>query len=65
MAYARNLGEIRVLIASRKRWDLVFACVGVLALMIGLLTFAALFAMTLVMNIVSIRLVRKYREVYE
>jgi len=44
MAYARNLGEIRALIASHKRWDLVFACVGVLALMIGVLTFAALFA---------------------
>ena len=26
---------------------------------------AALFVMTLIMNIVSIRLVRKYREVYE
>ena len=37
MAYARNLEEIRALIASHKRWDLVFACVGVL-------TFAALFA---------------------
>jgi phosphate transport system permease protein len=43
MAYAKNLEEIRALIASHKRWDLVFACVGVLALMIGILTFAALF----------------------
>ena len=44
MAYARNLDEIRALIASHKRWDLVFACVGVVALMIGVLTFVALFA---------------------
>jgi len=44
MAYAKNLEEIRALIASHKRWDLVFACVGVLALMIGVLTFVALFS---------------------
>ncbi len=44
MAYAKDLEALRALIASHKRWDLFFACVGVLALMIGLLTFAALFA---------------------
>ena len=44
MAYAKNLEEVRALIASHKRWDLFFAFVGVLALMIGVLTFAALFA---------------------
>ena len=43
MAYARTLEEIRALIAKQKRWDLVFALIGVLALMIGILTFAALF----------------------
>jgi phosphate transport system permease protein len=43
MAYARNLEEIRALIASRKRWDLVFAITGLIALMIGVLTFTALF----------------------
>ncbi|MEX2239690.1 MAG: phosphate ABC transporter permease PstA [Burkholderiales bacterium] len=43
MAYAKNLAEIRALIASHKRWDLVFAAIGVIALMIGVLTFTALF----------------------
>ena len=43
MAYVRDLESIRKLIASHKRWDLVFAIVGVLALMVGLLTFTALF----------------------
>ncbi|MDH5222718.1 MAG: phosphate ABC transporter, permease protein PstA, partial [Betaproteobacteria bacterium] len=43
MAYAKDLDEIRALIASHKRWDLVFAAVGVIALMIGVLTFTALF----------------------
>ncbi len=43
MAYAKNLAEIRVLIASHKRWDLFFAVCGVIALMIGVLTFVALF----------------------
>ena len=43
MAYAKNLGEIRVLIAQHKRWDAIFAMVGLLALMIGVLTFVALF----------------------
>ena len=35
--------EIRALIAKHKRWDLIFAVVGVLALMVGVLTFVALF----------------------
>jgi phosphate transport system permease protein len=43
MAYARNLDEIRALIAAHKRWDMIFGVVGVLALMVGVLTFAALF----------------------
>jgi phosphate transport system permease protein len=43
MAYARDLASIRRLIASQKRWDLVFAFCGVLALMVGILTFTALF----------------------
>jgi phosphate transport system permease protein len=43
MAYARDLTSIRKLIASHKRWDLVFALTGVMALMVGVLTFTALF----------------------
>jgi phosphate transport system permease protein len=43
MAYARDLDAVRALIAAHKRWDTVFALVGVLALMVGVLTFAALF----------------------
>jgi phosphate transport system permease protein len=43
MTYARDLSAIRKLIASHKRWDLVFVCTGVLALMVGVLTFTALF----------------------
>jgi phosphate transport system permease protein len=43
MAYARDLTQVRLLIARRKRWDTVFALCGVLALMVGVLTFAALF----------------------
>ncbi|MEW6689698.1 MAG: phosphate ABC transporter permease PstA [Pseudomonadota bacterium] len=43
MAYARDLAAVRRLIASHKRWDMVFGLVGLLALMIGVLTFAALF----------------------
>ncbi len=43
MAYARTLQEIRTLIAQHKRWDKVFLLIGVLALMIGVLTFVALF----------------------
>ena len=40
---AVNVQEIRALIASHKRWDVIFAVIGVLALMVGVLTFAALF----------------------
>jgi phosphate transport system permease protein len=43
MAYARNLDEVRALIGSHKRWDAFFALVGLLALMLGVLTFVALF----------------------
>jgi phosphate transport system permease protein len=44
MAYARDVAAIRALIASHKRWDQAFALVGLLALMIGVLAFTALFA---------------------
>jgi len=40
----RDLAPIRALIASRKRYEAVFALIGLLALMIGALTFVALFA---------------------
>jgi len=40
---AAKVREIRALIKAHKRWDLVFAIVGLLALMVGVLTFAALF----------------------
>jgi phosphate transport system permease protein len=43
VAYAKNLAEIRLLIAQHKRWDAIFAMVGVMALMVGVLTFLALF----------------------
>jgi phosphate transport system permease protein len=36
--------ELRALIAAHKRYDALFAVIGVVALMIGVLTFAALFA---------------------
>ena len=39
-----TVAQIRALITRHKRWDLVFAIVGVLALMVGVLTFVALFA---------------------
>jgi phosphate transport system permease protein len=38
-----TVAEIRALITRHKRWDLIFALIGVLALMIGVLTFVALF----------------------
>ena len=34
---------LRALIAQRKRWDVIFAVIGVIALMVGVLTFVALF----------------------
>jgi len=42
-AAAVNVRKIRALIAHHKRWDLTFAIIGVLSLMVGVLTFAALF----------------------
>lgn len=39
----QSAAEIRALIARHKRWDIVFGVVGLLALAIGLLTFATLF----------------------
>ena len=39
-----TVAEIRALITRHQRWDLIFATVGVLALMVGVLTFIALFA---------------------
>ena len=39
-----TVAEIRALITRHKRWDLLFAVIGVFALMIGVLTFVALFA---------------------
>jgi phosphate transport system permease protein len=38
-----NLQEIRRIIARHKRWDVIFAVVGVLSLLTGVLTFAILF----------------------
>ena len=40
---ASDLDRIRALIASHKRWDWAFAVLGFLALMVGVLTFVALF----------------------
>lgn len=40
---AENLQEIRAAIARHKRWDLLFALLGLASLMIGVLTFTALF----------------------
>jgi phosphate transport system permease protein len=40
---ASDLDRIRALIASHKRWDTAFAVFGFLALMVGVLTFVALF----------------------
>ena len=39
----QSAAEIRALIARYKRWDVVFGVVGLLALAVGLLTFATLF----------------------
>ncbi|MEI7612101.1 MAG: phosphate ABC transporter permease PstA [Betaproteobacteria bacterium] len=40
----QELQELRSLIVVRKRWDFMFGILGILALMIGLMTFCALFA---------------------
>lgn len=39
----QNIRELRALIANHKRWDYVFAIVGLLAMMVGILTLLALF----------------------
>ncbi len=39
-----TVAQIRALITKHKRWDLIFATIGVLSLMVGVLTFASLFA---------------------
>ena len=41
--HERKLRALRALIASHKRWDLLFASIGVLALLFGILAFVALF----------------------
>jgi len=38
-----HLNELRAMIAARKRWNVIFSALGVLALMIGILTFTTLF----------------------
>jgi phosphate transport system permease protein len=43
MSEAAKVLAIRALIAAHKRWDLAFAMLGLLALMVGVLTFVALF----------------------
>ena len=40
---AANVDALRDLIARHKRWDVIFAVTGVLALMVGVLTFTTLF----------------------
>jgi phosphate transport system permease protein len=44
MDQSRDLAAIRRLIAARKRYDALFGVLGLIALMIGVLTFVALFA---------------------
>ena len=39
----QQLQEMRAIIATHKRWDMMFGILGIIALMIGLLTFVALF----------------------
>lgn len=48
MSDEKKLEELRVVIARHKRWDLIFLVAGVLALMIALLTFMALFIQMLI-----------------
>lgn len=43
MEHAKDLAAVRALIVRHKRWDTIFGLCGLLALMIGVLTFAALF----------------------
>lgn len=44
MKTGKDIEEIRSIISRHKRWDLLFLVIGVLALMIAVLTFFALFA---------------------
>jgi phosphate transport system permease protein len=44
MNHTKNLNEIRAIIAHHRRWDLLFLVAGIVALMIAILTFVALFA---------------------
>lgn len=39
-----TVAEIRALITRHKRWDIIFAMIGLFALMVGVLTFVSLFA---------------------
>ena len=48
MRNTKNLQEIRLIIAHHKRLDLLFMVIGVVALMIAVLTFVALFAHMLI-----------------
>jgi phosphate transport system permease protein len=43
MAYAKGVEQVRMLIARHKRWDMIFGLFGLFALMVGVLTFVALF----------------------
>jgi phosphate transport system permease protein len=43
-AASQDVRAIRELIARHKRWDFIFGLIGIVALMIGVLTFTALFA---------------------
>jgi phosphate transport system permease protein len=43
MSDSTRVADIRTLIAVHKRWDMAFGVLGVLALMVGVLTFTALF----------------------
>jgi phosphate transport system permease protein len=43
MSDVKDLGAIRTMIRRHKRWDMAFGVLGLIALMIGVLTFAALF----------------------
>jgi phosphate transport system permease protein len=44
----KKLQRTRALIAAHKRWDVMFAILGLLALMVGVLTFVALFGQMVV-----------------
>jgi phosphate transport system permease protein len=48
MSESAKVRQIRALIVAHKRWDVIFAVCGLFALMIGLLTFAALFGQMVV-----------------